>query len=107
MSPSTRRRNAPFYPQTHMENFLSARPTIAKLSIPPKTTANLFASLANRTAHRAHADPGVEHPASQPPVEHLLHQHETQVELVRENGAVQRIVVVCKCGERIELDCVY
>ncbi len=90
-----------------MENFLSARPSIAKLSVPPKTTANLFASLASRTVHRAHLAPPVEPPAAQPPAEHLPHQHETQIELVRENGAVQRIVVVCKCGERIELDCVY
>ncbi len=90
-----------------MENFLSARPSIAKLGTSPKTSANLFASLANRTAHRAGPSPAVEHSTAQSPVEHLPHQHEAQVELVHENGAVQRIVVVCRCGERIELDCVY
>ena len=91
-----------------MENFLSARPSIAKLSVPPKTTANLFASLANRTIHRATSPaPAVEHPVAQLAAEPSPHQHEARVELVRENGAVQRIVVVCQCGERIELDCVY
>ena len=90
-----------------MENFLSARPSIAKLGTVPKTTSNLFASLANRTAHRAGPSPAIEHPTAQPPAEHLPHPHEAQLELVRENGAVQRIVVVCRCGERIELDCVY
>ncbi len=90
-----------------MENFLPAQPSIAKLSVPPKTTANLFASLANRTAHRASPSPKMEHPTVQPAVERLPHPHEAQVELVRDHGVVQRIVVVCKCGERIELDCVY
>ncbi len=91
-----------------MENFLSARPSIAKLSVPPKTTANLFASLANRAVHRATGlAPAVEHLAAQLAGEPPPHAHEAQIELVRENGAVQRIVVVCKCGERIELECVY
>ena len=90
-----------------MENFLSARPSIAKLSVPPKTTANLFASLASRAAHHTHPGPAVEHLSARPAVEPPSHSHEPQIELVRENGAVQRIVVVCKCGERIELDCVY
>ena len=43
----------------------------------------------------------------QPGVEHVAHAHEPQVELVREDGVVQRIVIVCRCGERIELDCAY
>lgn len=90
-----------------MENFLSARPSIAKLGVPPKTTANLFASLANRTVQRTGAAPAVEHPAAQLAVAPPPHAHAAQVELVRENGAVQRIVVVCTCGERLELDCVY
>jgi membrane-bound ClpP family serine protease len=30
-----------------------------------------------------------------------------QVELVTEKGVVQKIIVTCKCGERIELTCKY
>ncbi len=93
-----------------MENFLASRPSIAKLSVPPKSTANLFSALANRSVPRPSASPKLERlesPSTQPAVEHLPPSHEAQVELVREDGVVQRIVVVCKCGDRIELDCVY
>lgn len=31
----------------------------------------------------------------------------TKVELVTENGEIQKIIVLCKCGERIELKCHY
>ena len=30
-----------------------------------------------------------------------------QVELVTEKGVVQKIIVTCKCGERVELKCKY
>ena len=90
-----------------MENFLASRPNIAKPGIQPKTTANLFASLANRTTVRPAHAPAMEKLPLPDASETPSHGHEPQIELVRENGAVQRIVVVCKCGERVELDCVY
>lgn len=92
-----------------MENFLASRPSISKLGVQPKATANLFASLANRTAARPVATASADKPVTPVAAETAAapHLHEAQVELIRENGAVQRIVVVCKCGERIALDCVY
>jgi len=32
---------------------------------------------------------------------------EPQIELVQENGRIQQIVVICRCGERTVLDCAY
>lgn len=32
---------------------------------------------------------------------------EPKVELVSENGQVQRIIVTCNCGKRVELKCHY
>ncbi len=29
------------------------------------------------------------------------------VQLVKENGQIRKIIVVCSCGERIELECAY
>ena len=93
-----------------MEHAPSSRPSISKLGAPPRTTANLFAALANRTPPRTGMPTAVEKPgAPHPATEHLptAHPHDAEVELVREEGVVQQIVIRCKCGERIELDCVY
>ena len=90
-----------------MENFLASRSSIAKPGLQPKATANLFSSLANRTTVRPDHAPPMEKLPLPDTAEAVPHGHEPQIELVRENDAVQRIVVVCKCGERIELDCVY
>jgi hypothetical protein len=32
---------------------------------------------------------------------------EPDIQLIQENGQLKRIVVVCSCGERIELECAY
>ena len=90
-----------------MENFLASRPTIAKLGVQPKTTAHLFASLASRTPAGPVASPVSDSSDTPTPPGSASPRHEPQIELVRENGAVTRIVVVCKCGERTELDCIY
>lgn len=29
------------------------------------------------------------------------------IETVKEGGKVVRIIVTCKCGERMEIDCIY
>ena len=90
-----------------MENFLASRPSIAKLGVKPKASAHLFTSLANRTPARP-VTPSPSDPSAAPATPGSASPcHEPQVELVRENGAVTRIVVVCKCGERTELDCIY
>ena len=35
------------------------------------------------------------------------HRHEARVEVVRDGGIVRGIVIVCPCGERIEVECLY
>lgn len=35
------------------------------------------------------------------------HQHEKKVETVEVDGVVQKIIITCGCGERIEVHCGY
>lgn len=40
------------------------------------------------------------------PARQVAHE-EAKVELIQENGRIQQVVVTCRCGERIVLDCAY
>lgn len=102
-----------------MESFLAGRATVAKLP-----TSGDRASSSGGGGFSPMFEPKVEPatpaavvvsaPASATPAkpfspapEPVAHTHQVSVEVVRVDGAVQGIVVTCKCGERIELDCVY
>ena len=106
-----------------MESFLAGRPTVAKLPSGGGKPASAGEGFSPLCAHRparggvARAPavsgggpeaPGAMLPKAAPPApEPAAHTHKVSVEVVRVDGAVQGIVVTCKCGERIELDCVY
>ena len=40
---------------------------------------------------------------------HGAHDHSTEptVELITNNGRIEKVVVTCSCSRRIELDCTY
>lgn len=40
------------------------------------------------------------------PEKRVAHE-ESKLELVQENGRIQQVIVTCRCGERIVLDCAY
>ena len=35
------------------------------------------------------------------------HQAEPTVELIKNNGRIEKVIVTCSCSKKIELDCVY
>jgi hypothetical protein len=77
-----------------MNSFLQGKKT---LSVPPlrpvAATARPLAPAASTPAARAAAHP---HNGAHP-----------SVEVVKEGDKVVRLVVVCTCGERVEIECLY
>jgi hypothetical protein len=53
--------------------------------------------------------PGVPSARSREPLESEAHtrREAPEIEVIQENGKIRRIVVTCKCCERIELECEY
>lgn len=109
-----------------MESFLSGRAAVAKLKpaeVRPASGTDGFSPLFGKTAEQAIVASAAPAPSAQPPtpdfpaappavavaptVAVAPHAHKVSVEVVRVDGAVQGIIVTCRCGERIELDCVY
>jgi hypothetical protein len=72
-----------------MKSFLADRAVV-----PPAPTA---APKPSPLAPLGPSRPARPHPAAAAPT----------VELVKDGAKVVRIVVTCKCGERMELDCLY
>lgn len=50
---------------------------------------------------------GAPPPPPAPPPTSEGHRHEARVELVRDGDVVRGLVIVCLCGERIEVECLY
>ncbi len=100
-----------------MENFLASRPAITKLGSSMKNlSGGVFTPMGEKKTDAVIVTPppGAATPAAGTSL--LAHGagqagdddfHAVRVEVIRENGAVERIVVHCQCGERIELDCLY
>ncbi len=38
---------------------------------------------------------------------HETHHAEPTVELIKNNGRIEKVIVTCSCSKKIELDCVY
>jgi hypothetical protein len=75
-----------------MKPFLSDRPRIDAPAVKadPASAPAAFIPAAARPALKKHAESDA-----------------TRIECVREGDRVTRIIVVCACGERIEIDCLY
>ena len=84
-----------------LQDFLSNRPAILSASgtEAPARTAAFQPLIASRTA-------GLGAGNSEPDPEGR-HLEAPEIELVRENGQVRRIVVTCTCCEKITIDCEY
>ena len=77
-----------------MNSFLQGKKSLAVAPLRGITATHLSSSTAAATAPR---------PATAPE----SHSGSPTVELVKEGDKVVRIVVVCTCGERVEIDCLY
>lgn len=78
-----------------MKPFLTDRPRLAT-PIPPCT--HVAASSALGTVIRS-SKTGPERPADEAAA--------SQVECVRQGDKIIRLIVTCRCGDRIEIDCLY
>ena len=76
-----------------MKSFLSDRTRVESPGV--AVGASGFASAGVQPHAKSHGQAG-EHPS-----------HVPQIECVREGDRITRLVVVCACGERIEIDCLY
>ncbi len=98
-----------------MESFLASRATVAKPNLSaasPGGGKGAFTPLFAKPPAEPAGTPTTTQPAATEAAlgaaEAKPHAHAASVEVVRgADGVVQGIVVNCKCGERIELDCVY
>ena len=85
-----------------LDSFLSNRPVVSEVDRVPATAREsgfrpLFAA-------PARSDLGRNRP--QPPDEGQTPRLDApQIELVEEGGVLRRIIVTCRCCERIELEC--
>jgi hypothetical protein len=90
-----------------LQDFLSGRPSISPDSTAPTVPTareNGFQPLfAARGAELASA--GSARRIENVPEPELIDA--PQIELVQENGTVQRIIVTCTCCQRIEIECEY
>lgn len=77
-----------------MKPFLSDRPRVSTPTVSAATapSAGAFALAGS----------------SSPAANHGGHQIESpRIECVREGDRITRLVIICACGERIEIDCLY
>jgi hypothetical protein len=84
-----------------MQDFLHGRLSCSPHSGPNPDTAPGFVGMENshpagNPASGAAAQAGRAAPSGAP-----------DIQLVKENGQVRKIIVLCSCGERIELECAY
>lgn len=94
-----------------MESFLANRPAAradrADRAALPKNEESAFRPLFESTAAP------VLPPAAERIIEPVIDEperprlDEPQVEVIAENGVVKRIVVTCRCCEKIEIECRY
>ena len=76
-----------------MNSFLQGKKVLSVAPLRPMTApAQAVASTAGTKPH----NPAVPHVVSHP-----------SVEVVKEGDKVVRLVVVCSCGERVEIECLY
>jgi len=90
-----------------LQDFLAGRPSLNSDSAKPAVPAEREAGFQPLFAARAPAltpAAGGRRIADVPESELL---DAPQIELVEENGVVQRIIVTCTCCQRIELECEY
>jgi hypothetical protein len=87
-----------------MESYLPTPATLAKAL--PTMSAAALKEWAPELTSRPQAQPEPE-----PEPEPAAHCHaggsEPKVELVRTEGRVTKVIVTCRCGERMALDCLY
>lgn len=95
-----------------MINFLDGRTSIKAdeassiLSAIPQMTAKGFQPLLQQEKMNGASEAVTESTAAGAGMNG--HQHTApQIELVKADGRIQRIIVTCQCGTRIELDCEY
>ena len=86
-----------------LQDFLANRPSIqsSASNSAPARSDSFQPLIASRPAGLAGKN---SEPDPEPASEHL---EAPQIELVRENGQVRRIVVTCSCCEKITIDCEY
>ena len=77
-----------------MNSFLHGKKSLAVPPLRSVLSAGLSDTVQTPTAPRA-ADSAECHPDS------------PTVEVVKEGDKVVRLIVVCSCGERVEIDCLY
>ena len=76
-----------------MNSFLQGKKVLSIAPLRPMTTPTQ--AVAPTMSTKAH-NPAVPHAVSHP-----------TVEVVKEGDKVVRLVVVCSCGERVEIECLY
>jgi hypothetical protein len=77
-----------------MNSFLQGKKILSVAPLRPMATAAAGPSLATGT--KPHSATSAGHTMAQP-----------TVEVVKEGDKVVRLVVVCSCGERVEIECLY
>ncbi len=90
-----------------LQDYFAGRPSVSAgrtAPAPPATDEGAFRPLFATRSAELEASGGARRIEAQPEPELL---DEPQVELVQENGKVQRIVVTCTCCKRIEIECEY
>jgi hypothetical protein len=92
-----------------LQDFLAGRPTIEGKGRPrtaPTTRDENFQPLFGANARELGGSPAPRQIGRipEPEPERL---EAPQIELVEERGQVRRIIVTCKCCERIEIECEY
>ncbi len=90
-----------------LQDFLADRPSVTSGSTPPPIPAareDAFQPLFATRASELPSTAGARRIEAIPEQELL---DAPQIELVEENGVVQRIIVTCTCCKQIELECEY
>jgi hypothetical protein len=89
-----------------MKSFLEGRATVAKeraeIARPAPTTNYVLPAFARTPKAPEREIDDRPAPAPQP-----TRHSEATVETVEEEGVVRKIIVVCSCGERVEIHCGY
>jgi hypothetical protein len=79
-----------------MQDFLHGRLSCSPQSGPGSDAAPGFVGM--ESTHPAGAAPSTPRPTP---------ANGPDIQLVKENGQIRKIIVQCSCGERIELECAY
>lgn len=83
-----------------MKSFLQGKNTLSIPALRPPSSAAAPANVSCATSRPAVKSPGHSHA-------HAPASGNATVEVVKEGDKVVRLIVICGCGERVEVECLY